>query len=149
MKPDVTRDMVVDEIRERIDQSCLRKKFAVGKQRIDFIGQSVSFWENYSTTAKIELDITDNVLACEIDGDISFGNSDAGCGWLIIILVLASLLGGVLSAVGCVVVFIVSQIVLFLISQSKPKQLLNDALDAIEFEYGIVTERDEEKDHAK
>jgi hypothetical protein len=148
LKPDVTRDMVVEELRQRIDQSCSRKKFAVGKQQIDFIGQSESIWENFSATVKIKLDVIDNVLICEMDGDISLGSSESGCGWLMIILVLASLLGGLLSAVGCVIVFIISQIVLFLTSQNKPKQFLNDALAAIEFEYGVVTTKDGKKDHA-
>ena len=61
---------------------------------------------------------------------------------------LASLLGGLLSAAGCVIVFIISQIVLFLTSQNKPKQFLNDALAAIEFEYGVVTAKDGKKGHA-
>lgn len=148
LKPDVTRDMVIEELRERIDRVCSRKKFAVGKQQIDFVGKSESIWENFSTTVKIKLDVADNVLICEMDGNTSLGDSEAGCGWLIIILVLASILGGVISAAGCVIVFIISQVVLFLTSQSKPRQFLNDALDAIEFEYGAVTE-DGKRNHAE
>ena len=138
LKPDVTAEMLINVLRNKIDQVFQRKKFSQEDNKITLEGRLPSLWESCCISAQIQLNIEEgHIFCCQIEGDLSPEISQTfGC-CMIAFLLATVVFAGIGVALGAVVVLVGVQLVEFACSYRRPERYLNEIIEAIQLKYGL------------
>lgn len=143
LKPEIPEDELMEFIKDT-----LYTYFSISRRDrkqglLTFHGSLRSFWENCAIDATLRIHVDDDILSYEAECDIKpeLKNGCGGVGGIIAVLLITWFLGWLGTGIQLVLALVAVDMAEFLFSFRRPERYLNEIFEALQFKYGLSTEK--------